>query len=97
MIVEQLKAVFGLKMGCGQPSKPRIQIIHSNNKANGHNNIKQTQNANVEVLTVQKFDEIIVNVLFTDLQKTPELFVLNNILMSIQFFENYHRYVKIST
>lgn len=84
MIVERLKSVLGLKMGCGPPSKHyRPQKPSSKTK--------QEPKPSVDVVTVQKYDEITVNVLHRDLQETPELFVLNNILMNVQFFENYQR------
>lgn len=92
MIVEKLKSVFDLKMGCGQPSK------HSKNQKNpskqsdkGQKSKDDGQNSNVQVLSVQKYDEIFVNVLYKDLREAPEWFVLNNMLMSVQFFENYQR------
>lgn len=89
MIVEQLKSVFELKMGCGPPSKHSRP--HKTPSKKDHSRTKQEPKSSVEVVTVQKYDEIIVNVLYRDLQETPELFVLNNILMNVQFFENYHR------
>lgn len=90
MIVERIKTVFGLKMGCGPHSKhPRPFENPSKNKDRSKN--KQQRKSSFQVITVQKYDEIIVNVLYKDLQETPELFVLNNILMNVQFFENYYR------
>lgn len=86
MSVEQCETVVGRKMGC-RPSKQNRKLpIDLDDKKT-----KQNENSNVEVATVQKYDEIIVNVLFRDLRDEPEMFVLNNILMSVQFFENYHR------
>lgn len=46
---------------------------------------------NVRVQSIHKIDEQLVNILEKDLTETPEWFVLNNVLMSMQFFENYQK------
>lgn len=91
MIVERLKEVLTVKMGCGlsKHSKPHEKPSKSTDKDRTNTRIEKS--SSVEVISVQKYDEIIANVLFKDLKETPEMFVLNNILMNVQFFENYHR------
>lgn len=41
----------------------------------------------------RKYDDQVVNRLRDDLNDDPEMFILNNVLMSIQFYENFERYV----
>lgn len=91
MIVETLKTIFDLKMGCGQPSKFR----HDHNSHKADNNEvtlrKGKKSKNRDIVSFQKYDEIFVNVLYTDLNENPDWFVLTNVLMSVQFFENFQR------
>lgn len=94
MIFERSKELFTLKMGC-RPSKD-VRFHEKPSKTKDSKNRDRTKtdtghSSGVEVITVQKYDEIIANVLYKDLKETPEMFVLNNILMNVQFFENYHR------
>lgn len=89
MIVERLKKLFKSKMGC-RPSRESKSYVNPG-KPRNKDVTKTESSSGFEVMTVQKYDEIFVNVLFKDLKETPEMFILNNMLMNVQFFENYQR------
>lgn len=89
MTVERLKNIFTAKMGCGPSKEPKTTVRPTKPKTKDVT--KTEQSSGLEVMTVQKYDEIYVNVLFKDLKETPEMFIVNNMLMNVQFFENYHR------
>lgn len=47
--------------------------------------------SNIRVHSASRFDEKAVKTLRLELEETPEIFVLNNILLSVMFFENYKK------
>lgn len=57
----------------------------------GKNGNKPRESAMIRPNQTSKFDNVVVNRLRDDLNNEPELFILNNILISIQFFENFER------
>lgn len=57
--------------------------ILANHIKNSDNSVYQTDN------TISASDRQNIYTIKRDLSETPELFVLNNMLMGIMFFENY--------
>lgn len=41
--------------------------------------------------SANRYDDDMVNLLKRELNETPEVFILNNLLMSVMFFENYEK------
>ncbi|KAG5900497.1 hypothetical protein JTB14_010908 [Gonioctena quinquepunctata] len=55
------------------------------------NNNESREDGNVN--GIGKFDKQIIDILKKDLSETPELFVLNNVLMNVMFFDNYKKLI----
>lgn len=70
---------------CSSRSKNRQNSVVQNG-----NNVAEVDSVLV-VDSANRYDDDMVNLLKRELNETPEVFILNNLLMSVMFFENYEK------
>lgn len=67
------------------------------NTKNLHSRASSTKYSNFDLekgfvkASTKKTDENIIKIMHREFKDTPEVFILNNILMSVLFFENYRK------
>lgn len=79
-------------MGNATSKKPNRQR-RARSEEQTDNTVVHSSSEDIHVDSGNKFDEQAISTIKKDLRETPELFVLNNILMSVMFFENYQKWV----
>ncbi|KAJ8968334.1 hypothetical protein NQ314_002350 [Rhamnusium bicolor] len=75
--------------GCG--SKENKSPSNNNNKGNSVVTRDYSYSDDIRVESINRYDEQIINIIRRDLRENPQIFILNNTLMSMQFFENYQK------
>ncbi|GJQ71592.1 hypothetical protein Trydic_g11295 [Trypoxylus dichotomus] len=73
-------------MGC-TPSRRAQHRGHG--VSDSRNSYDSQDNDSLEVFTVDKYDQKVITQLKRDFKENMDMFLLNNILMSVMFFENY--------
>lgn len=61
------------------------------NRENGAQNEQTISSDEVTVDSQNKYDDEVLEVLRRELRENPDIFLLNNILMSVMFFEYYEK------
>ncbi|KAJ8918593.1 hypothetical protein NQ315_013098 [Exocentrus adspersus] len=79
--------------GCTSKDKSSSNVNPSRNNAGSGVNGDYNEADDIRVESINRYDEQIVSILKRDLRENPQLFLLNNMLMATQFFENYHKEV----
>ncbi|XP_018562280.1 uncharacterized protein LOC108904279 [Anoplophora glabripennis] len=77
--------------GCG--SKEKTRSSGNTNRSNVNTGVSRDYNYadDIRVESINRYDEQIVNIIRRDLRENPQVFLLNNIFMATQFFENFQR------
>ncbi|KAJ8984938.1 hypothetical protein NQ317_012188 [Molorchus minor] len=71
-------------------AKDNSSMINSNNNSSAAPRDYKFGN-DIRVESIHRYDEQITNIIRRDFVENPQIFILNNVLMGIQFFENYQK------
>lgn len=82
-----------LEMGNTNTKKPANRQTRVRSQE-GTDDVRYGSSDDIQVDSGNRFDEQVISTLKKDLSETPELFVLNNMLMCVMFFENYQKEVQ---
>lgn len=75
--------------GCGSKENSRPSGNNRSNVSGVNRDYSYADDIRVE--SINRYDEQIMNIIRRDLRENPQVFLLNNILMATQFFENFQR------
>lgn len=84
-----------LEMGNNNTKKPTNRQTRVRSQEGTDDAARYGSSDDIQVDSGNRFDEQVISTLKKDLSETPELFVLNNMLMCVMFFENYQKWVDV--